>query len=101
MKKLIFAFFISIFSLTSCAEKEATVDDAEIPQAAVRGQNDAQALLEIAGSDVKDIHSALLSVKAREWEMRRNGSDRSADAYINAFKEYVSTQNKTLADEIF
>lgn len=99
MKKLLFAFLITIFSLSACSEKEPV--PADIPQATERGQSDAQALLDIAGSDVKDLHSALLSVKAREWEMRRNGSDQSADAYIKAFKDYVSTQNKSLADEIF
>ncbi len=107
MKKLIFAFLISILSLTACSEKESEVISADIPQATERGQNDARALLDIArgGDDgdvnARDLHSALLSVKAREWEMRRNVSDQSADAYIKAFKEYVSTQNKSLADQIF
>lgn len=101
MKKLIFAFLISILSLTACSEKETEVISPDIPQATEQGQSDARALLDIAGGDVKDLHAALLSVKAREWEMRRNGSDQRADAYIKAFKEYVSTQNKSLADEIF
>lgn len=99
MKKLLFVFLLSIFSLVACSEKEQVSED--IPQATERGQSDARALLNIDVSDIKELHSALLSVKAREWEMRRNGSDQCADAYINAFKDYVSARNTSLANEIF
>lgn len=101
LNKIIICAVMAVLTLVtaSCSQKEQL--PADIPQATERGRSDAQALLDIASDDIAELHSALLSVKAREWEMRREGHDQSADAYINAFKEYVSTQNKPLADEIF
>lgn len=99
MKKILLYLIVATASLVACTPKDEM--PADIPQATERGQNDARALLNIGASDVKELHSALLSVKAREWEMRREGNEQSADAYISAFKDYVTSNNKTLADEIF
>ena len=99
MKKIFCSLFLVASLLCSCASKEES--PADIPQATERGQNDARALLTLDSENISEVHSALLSVKAREWEMRRNGDNASADAYIDAFKQYVVDQNKKLADEIF
>ena len=101
MKKYIFAAFLAVSAMmmTSCSPKNEVVED--IPQATERGHSDAQELLKISADNAGELHSALLSVKAREWEMRRNGMDPSADAYINAFKEHLAGTNQALADEIF
>lgn len=100
MKKFIYIVILSVMTaMTSCAQKEEVIEN--VTQATERGQSDAQALLDISTDNVRELHSALLSVKAREWEMRREGKDPSADAYIKAFKEYLAGNNKALADEIF
>lgn len=99
MKKTLCSLFIFASLLASCGKQDTT--PADVPQACERGQNDARALLTIDTENISEFHSALLSVKAREWEMRRNGDNESADAYIDAFKQYVVDQNKKLADEIF
>ncbi len=99
MKKILCSLFVFAALLSSCQTKEEAPSD--VPQATERGQSDARALLTIDSENISEVHSALLSVKAREWEMRRNGDDASADAYIGAFKNYLVEQNKKLADEIF
>lgn len=99
MKKYCLIFLMAAAGLTACSHPDDA--PADIPQATERGQSDAQALLNLSADDVRGLHSALLSVKAREWEMRRGGNEPYADAYISAFKEYVTSRNKALADEIF
>ena len=100
MKKFIYIVILSVMAvMTSCSQKEEVIEN--VTQATERGQSDAQALLNISTDNVRELHAALLSVKAREWEMRREGHDPSADAYITAFKEYLAGNNKALADEIF
>lgn len=100
LKKIVYIVVLSVMAmLTSCSGKDNMPEN--ISQAAERGQSDARALLDISTDNIRELHSALLSVKAREWEMRREGKDTSADAYIKAFKEYLAGNNKALADEIF
>lgn len=89
-----------IMGLTSCGNSDEGVA-ATTPKAVEQGLNDAKELLKIPATDVRYLHSALLAVKAREWEMRRKGDEASADAYINSFKDYVAGHDKALADEIF
>ena len=99
MKKYGLILMMAVAALGSCSPKNET--PADVPHATERGHSDAQALLNIPADNVAELHSALLSVKAREWEMRRGGNGSGADAYIIAFKEYVASRNKALADEIF
>lgn len=84
--------------LTACGHEEVPAD---APEAKVQGNADAKALLKISDGETRELHSAMLAVKAREWEMRRKGDDTAADAYIQAFRDYVAGHNKKLADEIF
>lgn len=96
--KYLFAIIVSVVTLSSCNNQEVPAD---APEAKVQGNADAKALLKLSTGETRELHSAMLAVKAREWEMRRNGDDTAADAYIQAFRDYVAGHDKKLADEIF
>lgn len=70
------------------------------PEATAQGQADAKAILAI-DRQPHSLHNALLAVKAREWDMRRDGNTDAADCYINAFREYITAHDEALAEEIF
>jgi hypothetical protein len=76
-----------------------------------QGRADAQALCESTTEESTrrksnadrsyELHSALLAVKARQWQMITDGDSIAAAAYISAFKEYVTQNSPQLAKEIF
>lgn len=98
MNKLLFSVILTLgLFIGACSEKElpANVQDAEL-----QGRADARALCQANYSADKDIHAALLAVKAREFEMRQNGDSIGACAYIDAFKRQLKESNNNLADKV-
>lgn len=69
--------------------------------AMAQGRADAKALCAANYKTDRDLHAALLAVKSREWEIRRQGDSIAASAYIDAFKEQLTLTDKTLASKIF
>lgn len=85
-------------SAASCADKDTT---AGILGADEQGRADAKALCAANYTAERDLHAALLAVKAREWELRRKGDSIAASAYIDAFREQLIESDKTLASKVF
>lgn len=65
-----------------------------------QGKADAVALCDAKYTTERDLHAALLAVKSREWQLRRNGDTLSADAYIKAFRTQLSASDKALASKV-
>lgn len=73
-----------------------------ISPAAERGQLDAAALCSDSLTlSTHELTSAILAVRSREWQMRSQGCDADADAYIEAFRTYITEHNESLANELF
>lgn len=83
-----------------CSNNESTKNDS-FTAAYKRGQSDAKALSQANYEAEKDLHAALLAVKAREWQLRERGDAVSAEAYINGFRQYLKEHDVSLADKIF
>ncbi len=87
----------SLFALGSCGS-----DSASLSPAAERGELDAAAL---CSDSIKlsshELTAAILAVRSREWQMRSQGFDADADAYIDAFRQYITDHNESLAKELF
>ncbi|MDE7389257.1 MAG: hypothetical protein K2M97_08420 [Muribaculaceae bacterium] len=85
-------------ALTTCGGHSQPM----LSPAAERGEADAAALCaDSLQLTVHDLTSALLAVRSREWQMRSQGFDDDADAYIEAFRQYVIDHNEDLAKELF
>ncbi len=89
---------LSIFlTLNSCGSESE-----QISPASERGQLDAAALCSDSISLTNhELTAAILAVRSREWQMRSQGFDSDADAYIEAFRNYITEHNETLAKELF
>lgn len=87
-------------SLCSCGSDDTQKPDTS--PAAERGQADAAALCTDSVSLTEhELTNAILSVRSREWQMRSQGFDADADAYIEAFRQYIIDNNEQLAKELF
>lgn len=87
-----------MLSIASCSEKGTTVNALGADE---QGRADAKALCAANYTADRDLHAALLAVKAREWELRRNGDSIAASIYIDAFREQLTESDKTLASKVF
>ncbi|MDE5971646.1 MAG: hypothetical protein K2G94_02750 [Muribaculaceae bacterium] len=91
---------VVIASLCSCRPSDA--DSTDTSPAAERGQADAAALCtDSVGLTEHELTNAILAVRSREWQMRSQGFDADADAYIEAFRQYIIDNNEQLAKELF
>lgn len=102
MKYLIIALLSIIgFCSTSCtkAETEAPVPQS-VTEAEKQGRADAQALSDANYTADRDLHAALLAVKAREWRMRSRGDEVAAGAYIEAFGSHLKEIDQPLAQKV-
>jgi hypothetical protein len=107
------AAFNSSCSHSSTADNEQAAEQCNTKEciaARQQGRVDAQALCESSSDTAPrkskadksyDLHSALLAVKARQWQMITDGDSIAAADYISEFKEYVTQNNPQLAKEIF
>ncbi len=86
--------------LAACTDSptHAPVDTS---MAVERGRADALALSEAGFTSDRDLHSALLSVKSREWKMRTQGDSVNASAYIDAFRQHLNEIDTELANKVF
>lgn len=102
MKKHILIFLSLIFIVIASACSGGEDKDRSHSPAAIRGQEDAAALCtDSVKLSPHALTAAILSVRSREWKMRSAGFDDDADAYIEAFKEYITEHNHALAQELF
>lgn len=92
----LFAALIMGAAICSCSSTPGSPSSA-----AGRGKDDAEALIAANLKTEKELNSALLAVKAREWELREQSGADIADAYISGFKEYLLEHNRPLAEKIF
>lgn len=84
-------------SVASCGGDEPH----NVAGASEQGRADAKALCAASYTSERDLHAALLAVKAREWDLRRSGDSIAASAYIEAFKEQLTLTDKSLASKVF
>lgn len=97
MYKLLSLIVIALAAV-SC-QKSAALPEMSL-DACEQGKADAVALCEAKYTTERDLHAALLAVKSREWQLRRNGDTLSADAYIKAFRTQLSASDKALASKV-
>ena len=100
IKHVLFSAVIAA-GVTSCSEDPAPAPAADTTEAREQGRNDAKALSEARFTTERDLHAALLSVKAREWKLRRSGDTPGAEAYVDAFRKYLEETDSELADKVF
>lgn len=99
MKHIAILFFAALI-LASCSSEPAPFL-ADTTQAQEQGRADAQALCDANFTSDRDLHSALLAVKAREWQLRTDGDSLQSAAYIDAFRTTLTEANPTLASQLF
>lgn len=97
--KILFPLLITAALLSSCSGGAPT-PSADAIRAAEQGQTDAAALCDTVLS-THSLQAALLAVRAREWQMRADSADEVADAYIDAFRTYLTDHNSDLASQLF
>ncbi len=97
--KSIFLLVVTMSGAFGCSNNETPPPDTS--GAYKRGQSDAKALSQANYAAEKDLHAALLAVKAREWQLRERGDVIGAEAYINGFRQYLQEHDVSLADKIF
>lgn len=101
-KSIITALVAAAIASASCSSGSDGAESESALQAREQGMADAAALcVDSVKFTAHELHGAILAVRAREWEMRGKGDDTAADAYIDAFKTYLTENNHTLASEIF
>lgn len=99
MKKRLFPLLLAATAMLSSCGGD---DSCEVSPAAERGRCDAEALCtDSATLSHHALTAALLAVRSREWQMRSQGYDDDADAYIEAFRQYITDHNESLAKELF
>jgi hypothetical protein len=103
MKHHLFSLIAAVAVATATASCSCDLKpaDADCARAVEQGRSDAVAFCRDTLLADRDVIGMVLSVRAREGEMRRQGLDAAADAYINAFQDYVTVNNPTLASQIF
>ena len=102
------AAFPSSCSHTNSDQTAEQCNTKECVAARQQGRTDAEALCATtsaaagkSAAESYELHSALLAVKARQWQMISDGDSIAAAAYISAFQEYVTQNSPKLAKEIF
>ncbi len=86
------AFIIATLMLVACHSEEKDAQQL--------GEYHAKQLLTKPLSD-KELQYRLLEIRAIETEIRSNGYNDAADAYIKAFTDCIKVNNDSLAQEIF
>lgn len=89
-----------ILALAACTDNPSH-QPIDTSSAIERGRADALALSEAKFTSDRDLHSALLSVRSREWKMRSQGDSINASAYIDAFRQYLNKIDTELANKVF
>lgn len=97
MRKLLSLIFLSLV-FASCSDSQRTAEP--LSEAGQRGRADARALCQANLSAERDLHAALLAIKAREWDYRTAGDTLAANAYISAFRDCLRQTNQALADKV-
>ena len=90
-----------ILALAASCTDSPSQQQVDTSSAIERGRADALALSEANFTSDRDLHSALLSVKSREWKMRSQGDSVNASAYIDAFRQYLNEIDTELANKVF
>ncbi len=88
------------FALASCSS-ETPAAAFDVTKADEQGRTDAATLIAAEFTTERELHSALLSVKSREWKLRQQGDSLEASAYINAFRNYLFENDAELASKVF
>ncbi len=97
--KAFLLILLAVF-VSSCGGEEKQDSSANVDEYVVKGENAAKELLALGNDSVK-IQCQLLNVRSVEHSIRENGDNDQADAYVKAFEKYITTQNDSLAREIF
>lgn len=98
MNKVILSFGIAVI-LTACGnnEKKSLLED----EARARAVTAAKALIATDHSDNFLMEGMILDAKAIQSEYIIKGDTLAADAFDNAFREYITTNDSVLAKELF
>lgn len=93
--------FTLVLALASCSSGPAPSMSLDTSTASQQGRTDAETLIAAEFTTERELHSALLSVKSREWKLRQQGDTLGAAAYINAFRDYLFENDAELAAKAF
>ena len=88
-------------ALLSCSSEPEVAQSNSPDKAMVQGRADAETLIAAQFRTERELHSALLSVKSREWKLRQQGDTIGAQAYISAFRNYIFEHDAELAAKVF
>lgn len=91
---------IAALAMAACSSEPAPLLE-DTTQSQEQGRADAQALSDANFTSDRELHSALLAVKAREWQIRADADSIQSAAYITAFRTHLYATNPTLASQIF
>lgn len=101
MPRFLTIFFLSFVLLSCSSEPEPAVNTFNTDEATEQGRTDAETLIAANFRTERELHSALLSVKSREWKLRQQGDSIGAQAYIRAFRNYIFENDAELAAKVF
>lgn len=90
-----------VIALASCSSEPAQTLTSDVTKATNQGRTDAETLIASDFATEREFHSALLSVKSREWKLRQQGDSLGAEAYIRAFRDYLFENDAELAAKVF
>ena len=90
-----------IFALASCSSEPSPTLTFDTAEATAQGRSDAETLIASKFTSERELHTALLSVKSREWKLRQQGDSIGAAAYLSAFKNYLLENDTELAAKAF
>lgn len=91
---------ILMFFMASCSSKTAKTSELD-SEARQRGIIAAKALIETKRTDVIKLDATILDAKAIESEYILKGDTLAANAFDEAFRQYVEANDSILAKELF
>lgn len=97
MRHYITALLITVITLVSCSSGSRRSDNTA---ARNLGERHAKELVEAGLSDA-ELQFRLLEIRSNETAIREDGYNDAADAYIEAFTDYIKAHNDSLARVIF
>ncbi len=86
--------------LLACSHSDVELSATDLSQPINMGNADARVLGEIPLSDAPELQAAILAIKAREHQLRKEVGDGAADSYIMAIKDYLTLHHPDLAKEL-
>lgn len=99
-RKIRYMLGAAVLTATLAAGCSSRTEEKKREKASEYGEQHAREIVESLPMDEMQLQGRLLEVRSNEHLYRSNGRDKEADAYIEAFSEYMKLHCDTLAQTL-